>query len=101
MVVNIHQYWVYMMSNHNRSVVYVGVTNDLYRRYCEHRTEQIEGFTKRYHCHDLVYYEEYSSIEDAIAREKQLKGFSRPKKDALIRDMNPLCRNLAGILGWE
>ena len=53
---NIHQYWVYILSNKTRSVLYVGVTNDLYRRYIEHRTESTEGFTKKYKCHYLLYF---------------------------------------------
>lgn len=77
---NIHQYWVYMLSNKSRSVLYIGVTNDLYRRYKEHRDDAIDGFTKKYKCHCLVYYEEYSLVEDAIAREKELKGWKREKK---------------------
>ncbi len=97
---NIHQYWVYMMSNKNRSVLYIGVTNDLYRRCKEHRDGTIEGFTKKYKCHYLVYYEEYNHIEDAIAREKELKGWKREKKDRLISTVNPLKLDLAEELGW-
>ncbi|MBQ3069247.1 MAG: GIY-YIG nuclease family protein [Clostridia bacterium] len=82
-------YYVYILSNTSRSVLYIGVTNDLLRRVYEHKTEAVDGFTKRYHVHDLMYYEEYSYMQDAIAREKQLKRWTRAKKDALIEQLNP------------
>ncbi|MCI5579817.1 MAG: GIY-YIG nuclease family protein [Phocaeicola plebeius] len=93
---NIHQYWVYILSNANRTVLYIGVTNDLYRRYCEHKSGKIEGFSRRYRCHDLLYYESFQSIEEAIGREKSLKGWRREKKDALIRTTNPSLKDLSG-----
>ena len=99
-MVNIHQYWVYILSNKINSVLYIGVTNDLYRRYLEHRNGMIEGFTKKYRCHSLVYYESYANIEEAIAREKELKGWSREKKETLIRSLNPNFWNLAVELEW-
>ena len=82
-------YYVYILTNKGDRVMYIGVTNDLDRRIWEHKNEVNEGFTKRYHVHKLVYFEEYSSIEDAIAREKQLKGLSREKKNVLVRSNNP------------
>ena len=82
-------YCVYILTNKTDTVMYVGVTNDLRRRMCEHKSEQIEGFTKRYHIHKLVYYEEYHEINNAIAREKQLKGWKRDKKNALVKTKNP------------
>ena len=91
-------YWVYMMSNSNRNVLYIGVTNNLFRRYAEHKSGLLEGFTKRYHCHALVYYEEYQQAEDAIAREKQLKGWSRSKKDVLVQTKNPLLKDIGEYL---
>ena len=97
---NIYQYWVYIMSNKTRSVLYIGMTNDLYRRYCEHRDGVISGFTKKYKCHSLVYYEEYNLPDDAIAREKELKGWKREKKDRLIATVNPQLVDLAESLGW-
>ena len=75
--------------------MYVGVTNDLQRRLYEHKAELIDGFTKRYHVHKLVYYEEYNDINDAIRREKQIKGLSRTKKNALVEIMNPLWRDFS------
>ena len=94
-------YWVYMMSNVTRTVLYVGVTNDLARRWWEHSAGQIDGFTSRYKCHDLVYYEEFGEIEQAIAREKQIKGWTRAKKEALIDTINPRREDFAVSFGWK
>ena len=69
--------------------MYIGVTNDLRRRLYEHKTEQIDGFTNKYHVHKLVYFEEYYEIHDAIAREKQLKRWVRAKKNLLVESKNP------------
>ena len=82
------------MSNNSNSTLYVGVTNNLERRVQEHRTPDNKSFTTRYHCHKLVYYEEYSSIDEAIAREKQIKSWSRSRKDKMIDIMNPSRNNL-------
>ncbi len=82
-------YCVYILTNNTNNVMYIGVTNDLYRRLHEHKTEQIMGFTKKYHIHKLVYFEEYSDPNTAIAREKQLKHWSRAKKNALVESKNP------------
>ena len=100
-MVNVHQYWVYIMSNKTRSVLYIGVTNDLYRRFLEHKNGVVEGFTKKYKCCYLVYYEDYKSIEDAILREKELKGWVRKKKENLIATINPNKIDLAEELGWS
>ena len=83
------KYFVYIMSNISNSTIYVGVTNDIERRVEEHRTFDSRSFTSRYNCHKLVYYEEYSSIDEAIAREKQIKSWSRNRKDRMIDGMNP------------
>ena len=88
-------YYVYILTNKSNKVMYVGVTNDLQRRLYEHKAELIDGFTKRYHVHKLVYYEEYNDINDAIRREKQIKGLSRTKKNALVEIMNPLWRDFS------
>ena len=69
--------------------MYIGVTNDLQRRVYEHRQELVEGFTKKYHVHKLVYYEQTGDVKAALAREKQLKGWRREKKEALVETMNP------------
>ncbi len=87
-------YYVYILTSKNNRVLYIGVTNDLKRRIYEHKNEIVDGFTKRYHVHKLVYYEEYSSVEDAIHREKRLKGFSRAKKEELIATLNPERREI-------
>ena len=99
-MVNIHQYWVYIMSNKSRTVLYIGITNDLYRRCLEHKQEVIKGFTQKYKCHDLLYYEEFTDVDEAIAREKHLKGWLRAKKDELIATVNPEKKDLAEALGW-
>ena len=91
-------YWTYIMTNAYRNVLYIGITNDLNRRYREHKSGLIDGFTKRYRCQVLVYYEEYQQAIDAIAREKQLKGLLRKKKEALISQMNPRWENLGANL---
>ena len=87
---NIFQYWVYIMSNKTRSVLYIGVTNDLYRRYCEHRDGVMDGFTKKYKCHALVYYEEFDTKIEAMKREYQIKHFSRKQKEKLILSRNKI-----------
>ncbi len=85
------RYWVYILSNPGRTVLYVGVTNELSKRVWEHRhgPAALHKFTHRYHVTDLVYYEEYGSVAYAIAREKQIKSWSRARKDALIKSVNP------------
>ncbi len=82
-------YYVYMLTDKVNKYMYIGVTNDLRRRLREHKSEEISGFTKRYHIHKLVYYEEFHEVKYAIAREKQLKGWKREKKDALVATKNP------------
>jgi len=82
-------YYVYILSNASRTVLYIGVTNDLHRRMFEHKHGHLDGFTKTYKCTYLLYYEETSDIHDAIAREKQLKGWTRHKKESLIELLNP------------
>ena len=82
-------YYVYILTNKTDSVMYIGVTNDLRRRIGEHKDGLIEGFTKRYHVYKLVYFEEYSNVTEAIAREKQIKSWSRSKKNQLAVSKNP------------
>ena len=91
-------YYVYILTNWKGNVMYIGVTNDLERRLYEHKHELIEGFTKKYHVHKLVYYEETSDARAAIEREKQLKNWSRGKKNALVETMNPQWEDLSR--GW-
>lgn len=87
-------YYAYIMASHS-GVLYVGVTNDLERRVFEHKQGLNEGFTKKYKCNQLVYFEESDSITVAITREKQIKKWSREKKEALIKTMNPHWEDLA------
>ena len=83
----LQHYYVYIMTNAS-GTLYIGVTNDLERRVYEHKQHLVEGFTKRYHITFLAYFEETGSREAAIAREKQLKGWLRSKKIALIESIN-------------
>lgn len=89
-------YYVYMMTNKTNKVLYTGVTNNLERRVWEHKHKQIEGFTSRYNVTKLVYFEETSDINSAIAREKQMKGWLRAKKNNLIEGINPDWKDLSG-----
>ena len=82
-------YYVYIMTNAYNNVMYIGVTNDLRRRVSEHKLGMNEGFTKKYQVHKLVYCEHFTDIRAAIAREKQLKGWTRVKKNALVEVTNP------------
>jgi putative endonuclease len=88
-------YYVYLLTNANHTVLYIGVTNDLTRRVAEHKSGNHEGFTKKYNVHKLVHFETFSHIKPAIAREKQLKAGSRAKKLALINTNNPAWDELA------
>ena len=87
--------YVYIMSNKWRTTLYVGVTSDLERRVLEHKRGEGSNFTAKYSLKDLIYFEEGNSIEDAIAREKQLKNWEREWKMELIRNMNPELNDLA------
>ncbi len=83
------------MASTANATIYVGVTNDLERRFFEHKEKISRGFTQRYKCVKLVYFEEFGDIGEAIAREKELKGWRRSKKNALINSMNPELRDLS------
>jgi putative endonuclease len=91
-----YNFYVYITTNPDRSVLYIGVTNDLARRLAEHRDQKgnSKSFTGKYYCYSLVYYEHYADITQAIHREKQIKKFRREKKDALITKLNPEWRFL-------
>ena len=86
-----HNYYVYITTNPNRTVLYVGVTNNLQTRMSQHVIEagNKRTFAGRYHCYNLIYYEWYRDIKDAIKREKQIKGWRREKKELLIEKINP------------
>ena len=92
------QYYVYILTNMSRTL-YVGVTNDLERRMYEHRHKLVPGFTSKYNVSWLVHYEQTSAIESAIAREKEIKGWRRSKKVALIEASNPQWKDLS--LEWN
>ena len=94
-----NSYYIYVLTNDWGNVMYIGVTNDLPRRLYEHRQELVDGFTKRYHVHKLVYYEETSDVRAALEREKQLKSWSRAKKDKLVETCNPDWHDLSR--DWE
>lgn len=87
-------YYVYIMASKSRTI-YIGVTNNLKRRVYEHKNHLVEGFTKKYNCTRLVYYEETPDVNSAIVREKQIKGWARNKKVGLIESVNPVWQNLA------
>ena len=84
-----NKYYVYILTSKTNSVMYVGVTNDLNRRLYEHKNGLVDGFTKKYNIHKLVYCEETQCVEEAIAREKQIKGWKREKKNQLVESVNP------------
>jgi putative endonuclease len=88
------RYSIYILTNDRHTVLYTGVTNNLQRRISEHRA-RFSSFTSRYNVHKLVYFEEFHEVNDAIAREKQIKGGSRQKKVALINGTNPDWRDLS------
>jgi len=87
-------YYVYIMTNRSRTL-YTGVTNNLTRRVFEHKHHLIDGFTKKYNITKLVYYEETNDVREAIAREKQIKGWLRKKKIALIESINAEWKDLS------
>lgn len=81
--------YIYLLTNKHNNVLYTGVTNDLIRRVYEHKNKLVAGFTQKYNVDRLVYYEVCGSIVVAIEREKQIKGWSRKKKQDLINTLNP------------
>ena len=92
-------YFVYILSNWDDSVLYIGVTSNLPRRLYEHRNGLVDGFTKKYNVHKLIYFEHANDVYSAISREKQLKKWSRSKKNALISQLNPDWRDLSA--DWD
>ena len=89
-----HAYWVYILASGRNGTLYVGVTNDLYRRVYEHREGMLPGFTRRYGVKVLVYFEEFGDIEEAILREKRIKRWHRKWKLELIEASNPQWKDL-------
>ena len=92
-------YFVYILSNWDDSVLYIGVTSNLLRRLYEHRNHLVAGFSSKYNTHKLVYFEETKDVYSAISREKQLKKWRREKKNQLIESINPQWKDLS--LGWD
>ncbi|MBR4450959.1 MAG: GIY-YIG nuclease family protein [Clostridia bacterium] len=93
-----YNYYVYILTNQSDKVMYIGVTNNLERRLYEHKHNMVEGFTKKYNVHKLVYYEHTTDVYAAITREKELKGWRRSKKNALVETMNPEWKDLSNSL---
>ena len=92
-------YYVYILSNHTNTTLYIGVTNNLRRRLYEHKNKLIEGFTSTYNINKLVYFEETTDIKATIQREKNLKKWKREWKEALIKKNNPNYRDLSS--DWQ
>jgi putative endonuclease len=88
-------YFVYVLTNIKRNVMYVGVTNDLEKRLADHRDGRGGAFTRRYRITTLVHVEEFQYVDEAIAREKEIKGWRRSRKDALVEASNPPWADLA------
>jgi putative endonuclease len=91
------RYNVYIMASRSLTL-YTGITGDIFHRALQHKSGEIEGFTKKYHISRLVYYESFKYVNNAIAREKQIKAWTRAKRLALIKTMNPTWQDLAE--GW-
>jgi len=95
-----HHYFTYIVCSAS-GALYIGTTNSIYRRALEHKRGEIEGFASKYRCNRLVYYEGFDDVLKAIAREKQLKGWRRSKKIALIESKNPRWEDLAEKWGAQ
>ena len=95
-----YDFWVYILSS-SSGTLYTGVTNDIERRVREHKQKRGDGFTSRYDCNRLVYYQRFQWVHAAIAREKQIKSWSRAKKLALIESRNPRWEDLSRLWGLE
>lgn len=92
-------YYVYLLTNWNNKVMYVGVTSNLERRIYEHKNKLVEGFTEKYNVNKLVYFETTNDVMAAIEREKQIKKWRREKKNNLVIEMNPEWKDLSSE--WE
>ncbi|WP_399375772.1 GIY-YIG nuclease family protein [Thermosynechococcus sp. PP42] len=95
----LYHFYVYILTNWNNKVMYVGMTNNLERRIYEHKNKLVDGFTKKYNVNKLVYYEHTTDVYAAIAREKQIKKWRREKKNQLVMTTNPEWKDLS--LEWE
>ena len=92
---NEKSYYVYILTNDWGNVMYVGMTSNIERRLYEHKLELADGFTKRYHVHKLVYYEQTNDAYAAVTRERQLKGWTRKRKNELVETVNPNWEDLS------
>ena len=92
------KYYVYFVTNKNNTTLYVGVTSDLVKRIYQHKTKTFKGFSSKYNCEKLVYFEEYNTIDEAIVREKQIKKGNRKRKEDLINEDNSEWKDLSE--GW-
>ena len=92
------QYYVYIITNYEETVLYTGVTNNLKRRIYEHKNKLVNGFSKKYNLNKLVYYEAFEDIQQAITREKQIKAGSRKKKCDLIKNFNREWKDLYDLI---
>lgn len=88
------QYYVYILSNFSRTALYTGITNNLIRRVYEHKNNLVKGFTQKYNVHNLLYYEIFDDPVSAIEREKQIKNYSRKRKEEIILKFNPKVKDL-------
>jgi putative endonuclease len=95
-----HEYWTYIVASLT-GTLYIGMTNNIERRMREHKSREFEGFASKYRCDRLVYFEGSDDVRKAIDREKQLKGWRRSKKIALIQSRNPRWGDLAERWGWK
>lgn len=93
------EHFVYMMASASHAALYTGMTSDLPARVAAHQQKLVEGFTKKYNCTKLVYYEATPDRDSALIREKQIKGWSRVKKVALVEMANPKWNDLSGEIG--
>jgi putative endonuclease len=91
-------YYLYILASYKKGTLYVGVTSDLIKRFWQHKTKAIAGFTSNYNVINLIYYEQYTDIQEAILREKRVKRWKRSWKIQLIESLNPEWRDLYGSL---
>src|SRR5260221_1334220 len=95
-----HKYFAYIVSSRS-GTLYIGMTNDIYRRALEHKAGTFEGFASKYHCNRMGYYESFDDVQKAIDRQKQLKGWRRSKKIALIETQNQRWVDLTAKVGAQ
>ena len=92
--------YVYILTNNYNTVLYVGVTTNLIKRIYQHKNHEVDGFTSKYNIHKLIHFEEFSSVTEAIEREKQIKKWNRKWKFDLVNKLNPDWRDLYGEISW-